>query len=185
MSGEVAQIPTVTVPLLHKIPVIGPLFEEQSPYLYITILIVAISWYVMYRTKVGLRLRTIGDHPKAASTAGVDVTKYRYVAVIVCGMLCGLSGSFLSIVQNNLFVKEMVAGRGYIALAATIFGGWNPLGSFWASMLFAFSQALRITLDLNIPEQFLQMLPYLLTMFVLILAGGKAKGPQASGDIKD
>ncbi|GAA0251411.1 ABC transporter permease [Muricomes sp. OA1] len=185
LSGEVAQIPTVTVPLLHKIPVIGPLFEEQSPYLYITILIVAISWYVMYRTKVGLRLRTIGDHPKAASTAGVDVTKYRYVAVIVCGMLCGLSGSFLSIVQNNLFVKEMVAGRGYIALAATIFGGWNPLGSFWASMLFAFSQALRITLDLNIPEQFLQMLPYLLTMFVLILAGGKAKGPQASGDIKD
>ena len=185
LSGEVAQIPTVTVPLLHKIPVIGPLFEEQSPYLYITILIVAISWYVMYRTKVGLRLRTIGDHPKAASTAGVDVTKYRYVAVIVCGMLCGLSGSYLSIVQNNLFVKEMVAGRGYIALAATIFGGWNPLGSFWASMLFAFSQALRITLDLNIPEQFLQMLPYLLTMFVLILAGGKAKGPQASGDIKD
>lgn len=185
LSGEVAQIPTVTVPFLHKIPVIGPLFKEQSPYLYITILIVAISWYVMYRTKVGLRLRTIGDHPKAASTAGVDVTKYRYVAVIVCGMLCGLSGSFLSIVQNNLFVKEMVAGRGYIALAATIFGGWNPLGSFWASMLFAFSQALRITLDLNIPEQFLQMLPYLLTMFVLILAGGKAKGPQASGDIKD
>lgn len=185
LSGEVAQIPTVTVPFLHKIPVIGPLFEEQSPYLYITILIVAISWYVMYRTKVGLRLRTIGDHPKAASTAGVDVTKYRYIAVIVCGMLCGLSGSFLSIVQNNLFVKEMVAGRGYIALAATIFGGWNPLGSFWASILFAFSQALRITLDLNIPEQFLQMLPYLLTMFVLILAGGKAKGPQASGDIKD
>ena len=185
LSGEVAQIPTVTVPFLHKIPVIGPLFKEQSPYLYITILIVAISWYVMYRTKVGLRLRTIGDHPKAASTAGVDVTKYRYIAVIVCGMLCGLSGSYLSIVQSNLFVKEMVAGRGYIALAATIFGGWNPLGSFWASLLFAFSQALRITLDLDIPEQFLQMFPYLLTMFVLILAGGKAKGPQASGDIKD
>ncbi|MSC83524.1 ABC transporter permease [Eubacterium sp. am_0171] len=185
LSGEVAQIPTVTVPFLHKIPVIGPLFKEQSPYLYITILIVAISWYVMYRTKVGLRLRTIGDHPKAASTAGVDVTKYRYIAVIVCGMLCGLSGSYLSIVQSNLFVKEMVAGRGYIALAATIFGGWNPLGSFWASLLFAFSQALRITLDLDIPEQFLQMFPYLLTMLVLILAGGKAKGPQASGDIKD
>lgn len=185
LSGEVAQIPTVTVPFLHKIPVIGPLFKEQSPYLYITILIVAISWYVMYRTKVGLRLRTIGDHPKAASTAGVDVTKYRYIAVIVCGMLCGLSGSYLSIVQSNLFVKEMVAGRGYIALAATIFGGWNPLGSFLASLLFAFSQALRITLDLDIPEQFLQMFPYLLTMFVLILAGGKAKGPQASGDIKD
>ncbi len=185
LSGEVEQIPAVTVPLLHKIPVLGSLFEEQSPYLYITILIIIISWYVMYRTKVGLRLRTIGDHPKAAASAGVDVTKYRYTAVVICGMLCGLSGSFLSIVQSNLFVKEMVAGRGYIALAATIFGGWNPLGSFLASLLFAFSQALRITLDLNIPEQFLQMLPYLLTLFVLILAGGKAKGPQASGDIKD
>ena len=79
----------------------------------------------------------------------------------------------------------MVAGRGYIALAATIFGGWNPLGSFLASLLFAFSQALRITLDFDIPEQFLQMLPYLLTMLVLIIAGGKAKGPQASGDIHD
>lgn len=185
LSGEVEQIPTVTIPLLNKIPVIGELFDNQSPYLYLTILIVIISWYVMYRTKVGLRLRTIGDHPKAAATAGVDVTKYRYVAVVVCGMLCGLAGSFLSIVQSNLFVKEMVAGRGYIALAATIFGGWNPLGSFLASLLFAFSQALRIIVEFNIPEQFLQMLPYLLTMFVLILAGGKAKGPQASGDIKD
>lgn len=185
LSGEVAQIPTVTIPLLNKIPVIGELFDNQSPYLYLTILIVIISWYVMYRTKVGLRLRTIGDHPKAAATAGVDVTKYRYVAVVVCGMLCGLAGSFLSIVQSNLFVKEMVAGRGYIALAATIFGGWNPLGSFLASLLFAFSQAIRIIVEFNIPEQFLQMLPYLLTMFVLILAGGKAKGPQASGDIKD
>lgn len=185
LSGEVDQIPAVTIPFLHKLPVIGPLFENQSPYLYITILIVAISWYMMYRTKTGLRLRTIGDHPQAAAAAGIDVTRYRYTAVIICGMLCGLSGSFLSIVQSNLFVKEMVAGRGYIALAATIFGGWNPLGSFLASLLFAFSQAVRITLDFNIPEQFLQMLPYLLTMFVLIIAGGKAKGPQASGDIKD
>ena len=185
LSGAVEQIPPVTIPVLNKIPVVGLLFKDQSPYLYITILIVLISWYVMYRTKAGLRLRTIGDHPKAAATAGVDVTKYRYTAVILCGMLCGLAGSFLSIVQSNLFVKEMVAGRGYIALAATIFGGWNPLGSFFASLLFAFSQALRIILDIDIPEQFLQMFPYLLTMFVLIFAGGKTKGPQAAGDIKD
>ena len=185
LSGEVAQIPAVTIPFLYKLPVIGPLFENQSPYLYITIVIVMVSWYMMYRTKAGLRLRTIGDHPQAAAAAGIDVVRYRYIAVVICGMLCGLSGSFLSIVQSNLFVKEMVAGRGYIALAATIFGGWNPLGSFLASLLFAFSQALRITLDFDIPEQFLQMLPYLLTMLVLIIAGGKAKGPQASGDIHD
>lgn len=185
LSGEVAQIPTVTIPLLSEIPVIGELFKNQSPYLFFTIVIVVVSWYMMYRTKIGLRLRTIGDNSKAAATAGVNVTKYRYTAVIVCGMLCGLAGSFLSIVQSNLFVKEMVAGRGYIALAATIFGGWNPLGSFFASLLFAFSQALRIHIDLDIPEQFLQMLPYLLTMIVLIIAGRKVKGPQESGDIKD
>lgn len=185
LSGEVAQIPTVTIPFLSEIPVIGELFKNQSPYLFFTIVIVVVSWYMMYRTKIGLRLRTIGDNSKAAATAGVNVTKYRYTAVIVCGMLCGLAGSFLSIVQSNLFVKEMVAGRGYIALAATIFGGWNPLGSFFASLLFAFSQALRIHIDLDIPEQFLQMLPYLLTMIVLIIAGRKVKGPQESGDIKD
>lgn len=185
LSGEVAQIPTVTIPFLSEIPVIGELFKNQSPYLFFTIVIVVVSWYMMYRTKIGLRLRTIGDNSKAAATAGVNVTKYRYTAVIVCGMLCGLARSFLSIVQSNLFVKEMVAGRGYIALAATIFGGWNPLGSFFASLLFAFSQALRIHIDLDIPEQFLQMLPYLLTMIVLIIAGRKVKGPQESGDIKD
>ena len=173
LSEEVAQIPTITIPGLSKIPVLGALF------------IVFISWYIMFKTKAGLRLRTIGDHPKAAATAGVNVKKYRYVSVISCGMLCGLAGSYLSIVQSNLFVKEMVAGRGYIALAATIFGGWNPLGSFFASLLFAFSQAIRIIMEFDIPEQFLQMLPYVLTMIVLVLAGGKSKGPQASGDIKD
>lgn len=185
LSAEVEQIPSITIPVLNKIPVIGALFENQSPYLYLTVLIVILSWYMMYRTKIGLRLRTIGDHPKAAATAGVNVSKYRYISVILCGMLCGLAGSYLSIVQSNLFVKEMVAGRGYISLAATIFGGWNPVGSFLASILIAFSQAIRITVEFDIPEQFLQMLPYVLTMLVLILAGGKTKGPQAAGDIKE
>lgn len=183
ISGTVAQIPYITIPVLNKIPVLGALFDKQSPYLYLTVMIVIVAWYIMYRTKVGLRLRTIGDHPKAASTAGVNVTKYRYVAVIICGMLCGLGGSFLSIVQSNLFVKEMVAGRGYMALAANIFGGWNPAGSFFASLLFAFAQALRINLTLDIPEQFLQMLPYVLTLLVLIGVGRKVKGPQATGSV--
>ena len=142
LSEEVAQIPTITIPGLSKIPVLGALFTNQSPYLYITLFIVFISWYIMFKTKAGLRLRTIGDHPKAAATAGVNVKKYRY-------------------------------------------GGWNPLGSFFASLLFAFSQAIRIIMEFDIPEQFLQMLPYVLTMIVLVLAGGKSKGPQASGDIKD
>ena len=100
-------------------------------------------------------------------------------------VLCGLSGAYLSIVQSNLFVKEMVAGRGFMALAATIFGGWNPVGSLLASLLFAFAQALRINVAFNLPERILQMLPYLLTLAVLIGFGRRVQGPQAAGDIKD
>lgn len=184
-SGTVAQIPTITVPGLSKLPGLGVLFEKQSPYLYFTILIVFVTWYVMYRSNVGLRLRTIGDHPRAAAAAGVNVTRYRYICVILCGMLCGLGGSYLSIVQSNLFVKEMVAGRGYMAMAATIFGGWNPIGSLLASLLFAFAQALRINVEFNVPERILQMIPYLLTLIVLIGFGRRSQGPKAAGDIKD
>jgi simple sugar transport system permease protein len=184
-SATVNQVENITIPLLNKIPVLGELFENQSPFLYITGIIVFVSWYVMYKSNVGLRLRTIGDHPKAAATAGVNVTKYRYVCVILCGMLCGLAGAYLSVVQSNLFVKEMVAGRGFMALAATIFGGWNPAGSLLASLLFAFAQALRIQVELALPQRILQMVPYLLTLLVLILFGRRVQGPQAAGDIKE
>lgn len=185
ISGSVEQIPLVTVPILKDIPGLNIFFIDQSPYLYLTILVVILSWFTMYRTKVGLRLRAIGDHPQAASTVGINVKKYRYVAVVICGMLCGLAGAYLSIVQNNLFVNNMVAGRGFMALAANIFGGWNPLGSFFASLLFAFSQAVRINLSIDIPDQFLQMLPYVLTLLVLIGVGRKVKGPAAAGESGD
>lgn len=184
-SGTVEQVPNMTIPVLNKIPVVGQLFDNQSPFLYITAIIVMVSWYVMYKSNVGLRLRTIGDHPKAAATAGVNVTKYRYVCVVLCGMLCGLAGSYLSIVQSNLFVKEMVAGRGFMAMAATIFGGWNPAGSLLASLLFAFAQALRINVEMDLPQRILQMIPYLLTLVVLIGFGRRVQGPKAAGDIKD
>jgi simple sugar transport system permease protein len=138
----------------------------------------------MYKTKIGLRLRAIGDHPQAAETVGINVTLYRYINVTLCGMLAGLAGSYLSIVQNNLFVQEMVAGRGFMAIAANIFGGWNPVGSMVASLIFAFAQALRLNLsDLNIPDQFIQMLPYVLTLIVLMGVAKKAKGPEALGNI--
>jgi ABC-type uncharacterized transport system permease subunit len=185
ISGTVEQVHPISVPLLKNIPVLGRLFTEQSPYLYLTVIIVAVSWYAMYRTKVGLRLRAIGDHPQAVSTVGINVKRYRYVAVVICGMLCGLAGAYLSIVQNNVFVNNMVAGRGFMALAANIFGGWNPVGSFLASLVFAFAQAVRINLKIDIPDQFLQMLPYLLTLLVLIGVGRKVKGPEAAGVMED
>lgn len=182
MSDTVAQIENVTVPFLKDIPVVGGLFRNQSPFIYITLIIVAAGWYIMYKTKIGLRLRAIGDHPQAAETVGINVTRYRYICVTLCGLLAGMAGSYLSIVQNNLFVQEMVAGRGFMAIAANIFGGWNPLGSMVASLIFAFAQALRLNLsDLNIPDQFIQMLPYVLTLAVLVAVAKKAKGPEALG----
>jgi simple sugar transport system permease protein len=185
ISGTVTQLETMSIPLLKDIPVVGALFTDQSPFLFLTLLIVFLAWFFMYRTKAGLRLRAIGDHPRAAATVGINVVQYRYIAVVVCGMLCGMAGAYLSIVQNNLFVNNMVAGRGFIALAANIFGGWNPLGSFLASLLFAFAQALRINLSLPIPDQFVQMVPYALTLLVLIGVGRKAKAPEASGELLD
>lgn len=185
ISGTVSQLGTLSIPLLKEIPVVGALFTDQSPFLFLTVFIVFAAWFFMYRTKAGLRLRAIGDHPRAAATVGINVRKYRYFAVVVCGMLCGMAGAYLSIVQNNLFVNNMVAGRGFIALAANIFGGWNPLGSFLASLLFAFAQALRINLSLPIPDQFVQMVPYALTLLVLIGVGRKAKAPEASGELID
>ena len=185
ITGSVEQLPNMSIPLLKDIPVLGALFKDQSPFLYLMLLIVFSTWFFMYKTKGGLRLRAIGDHPQAASTAGINVKKYRYIAVTVCGMLCGMAGAYLSIVQNNLFVNNMVAGRGFMALAANIFGGWNPLGSFLASLLFAFAQAIRINLSLPIPDQFVQMVPYVLTLLVLVGVGRKAKGPEALGELID
>lgn len=185
LSGKVTKLPSFSVPFLKDIPVIGPLFHNQSPYLIFAILVVVIAWFVLYRTKAGLRLRAIGDHPQAASSVGINVNQYRYAAVTICGMLCGMGGAYLSIVQNTMFVQNMTAGRGYMALAAMIFGGWNPVGAACGCLIFAFAQAVRIQLDIPIPDQLLQMLPYVITLAVLILAGRSRKGPEASGVIEE
>jgi simple sugar transport system permease protein len=184
MSDQVAPLKNITIPGLSKIPIIGAFFADQSPFVYITIFVVIMGWYVMYKTKFGLRLRAIGDHPKAAATAGISIKNYRYFFVTLSGVLAGLGGAYLSIAQNNLFVKDMVAGRGFMALAANIFGGWNPLGSFVASIIFALAQALRFNMSgFNIPDPFIQMIPYAVTLLVLIGAGRKTRGPEALGDI--
>lgn len=156
----------------------------QAPYMVFTVLVVLLSWFVLYRTKAGLRLRAIGDHPQAAASVGINVPKYRYVAVTVCGMLCGMGGAYLSIVQNTMFVQDMTAGRGYMALAAMIFGGWNPLGAAVGALIFAFAQAVRIQVDLPVPDQILQMLPYLITLIALVVAGRGRRGPEASGVVE-
>lgn len=183
-SPIVKSVPNVTIPVLNKIPVLRVLFENQSVYLYFTIIIAVFSYIVIYKTKVGLRLRAIGDHPKTAQTSGINVNKYRYIAVTISGAIAGLAGSYLSISLNNLFVKDMTAGRGFMGLAANIFGGWNPLGSLIASFVFSVAQALRFYLTgLNIPSYFIEMIPYLVTLVVLVVIKNKSKGPEALGKI--
>lgn len=186
MSGTVASISDITVPGLSQIPIIGALFRNQSPYLYAMFLIVAAVWVVFYKTKVGLRYRAIGDQPYAVQTAGVHVNRYRYVAMMLAGAIAGLAGSYLSISQNNLFVVDMVAGRGFMGLAANIFGGWQPLGSLGAGFVFAIAQAARFYLtDLSIPSQIVQMLPYVVTLLILLFVGKRVKGPEALGKLVD
>ncbi|HUX12172.1 MAG TPA: ABC transporter permease [Spirochaetia bacterium] len=183
ISAQVTPLDRISVPLLKNIPYVGDLFHNQSPLLYIMLLVVIGSWFLMYKTRPGLRLRALGDHPRAVRAAGISVARYRYVSVIVSGMLAGLGGAYLSIAQNNVFVKDMSAGRGFIALAANIFGGWNPAGSFGASMIFAFSQAVRLNLlGIQIPVQFVQMLPYVVTLVVLVAVGRKSRAPESLGE---
>lgn len=182
-SGKVEKLPSFNYPVLSDLPFIGVLFSNQSPYLLMVILVVAAAWFVFYHTKAGLHLRAIGDHPQAAASVGIHVSAYRYWAVIICGMLCGMGGAYLSIVQNTMFVQNMTAGRGYMALAAMIFGGWNPLGAALGCIIFAFAQAVRIQMDIPVPDQILQMLPYVITLAVLVCAGRGRKGPEASGVI--
>ena len=155
---------------------------------YIAFLAVPLTWWVVYRTRFGLRLRAVGENPLAIDTAGVSVAGMRFKAVIICGALCGFAGAYLAIAQNASFGREMTAGQGYIALAAMIFGKWRPLPAMFACLMFGFLDAAAIRLQGieipgigEVPVQLIQALPYILT--VVLLAGfiGRAVAPAAIG----
>ena len=155
---------------------------------YLTFLLVPLSWWVLYRTRFGLRLRAVGENPAAVDTAGISVVGLRFAALAIAGVLCGLAGAYLATALQAGFVREMTAGRGYIALAALIFAKWKPWAAMWACLLFGFLQAIAVrfqNIDLGfvtLPVQFMEALPYILT--VVILAGfvGKAIPPRAGGE---
>lgn len=159
------------------------MFAHYSPLVYLTIIIFVLAHIVLFKTPFGLRLRSVGEYPEAADTVGVNIVKMRYMAVMTSGALAGLAGSFLSLEQAHFFVKEMSGGRGYIALAAMIFGKWTPLGTAGAALLFGVGEALAMRLQgvLAVPVQFIHMVPYLLAIFVLVGAIGRATPPAAIG----
>lgn len=185
ISGIVDQMATFSVPLLKQIPVFSVFFTDLSPFIPITLVIALAAWFFLWKTKAGLRLQAIGENPLAAATAGIPVARYRTVAIVAGSCLTALGGAYLSVVHSNLFVNNMVAGRGFIAIAANILGGWNPLGSLLASLLFAFTQALRFQFSaINVPDQISQMMPYVITLIVLIGVGRKTKSPAKLGAIE-
>jgi len=159
------------------------IFAHHSPMVYIAFIIVLLSHIVIFKTPFGLRLRSVGEYPHAADTLGINVINMRYIAVMISGAMAGLAGSFLSIEQAHFFVKEMSGGRGFIALAAMIFGKWTPFGILGAALLFGVGEALAIRLQgvFAIPVQFINMVPYLLAIFVLVGAIGRASAPAADG----
>ncbi|RZV98658.1 MAG: ABC transporter permease, partial [Rhodobacteraceae bacterium] len=175
-----------------EVPWAGPIYSElisgHSILVYIGFLTVPLTWYILFRTRFGLRLRAVGENPAAVDTAGVSVIGLRYSAVAICGILCGLAGAYLATGLQAGFVKDMSSGRGFIALAALIFAKWRPWYALWACLLFGFLQALSLRPDvveaivqIRVPGQLLDALPYILT--VVILAGfvGKAIPPRAGG----
>jgi simple sugar transport system permease protein len=177
---------------IGQIPVIGPIYQTvisgHNIIVYVAAAAVPLVWWVVYRTRFGLRLRAAGENPHALDTAGVSVAWVRYRALIITGLLCGIAGAYLSTAHSAAFVRDMTAGKGFLALAALIFGKWRPLPTLIACLLFAFADALQIRLQGvvlpvvgQVPVQFIQALPYILT--VLLLAGfvGRAIAPKASG----
>jgi ABC-type uncharacterized transport system permease subunit len=190
-GGRFAPITLPFAEELRGVPVFGPIYYDlvSGHYLlvYIAFIMVAVTAYVLFRTRFGLRLRAVGENPKAVDTAGVSVNALRYQAVIITGLLCGIAGAYFSIAQGSGFGNNMTAGKGFIALAALIFAKWRPVPAMFTCLLFGFLDALQIRLQnaqilgMEVPVQAIQALPYVLT--VILLAGfiGKAVGPKAGG----
>lgn len=183
-SATVNGLPGWSIPGLRSVPVFGPLLSGHSPLVYVMLVAGPILWIWLFKTPSGLRARMIGEHPEAAHTVGVPIQRAQYVLLTLAGGLAALGGAQLSLGHLSWFSQNMSAGRGYMALAANVFGQWNPVGSMLAAMLFAFTDALQMrvqTLSNPWPTELVQMFPYLLTVFVVAGAFRRARPPAGLG----
>ena len=174
----------IDIPVLSGIPVIGPILFRQSLVGYLMYIAVAVVWVGLFKTRWGLRVRAVGEHPQAADTLGINVNLTRFWNVTLGGAVAGIGGSFFTLVAIDSFTKEISGGRGFIALAALIFGRWNPIGAFFAALLFGFAdnlQSIVTIIGTPVPSQFMAMLPYLVTVLAVAGLVGKSRGPAASG----
>jgi simple sugar transport system permease protein len=181
-SGPI--LASLPIPLLWRIPVIGPIFFNQSPVIYILFLLIIFTHFFYNYTKWGLRIRSVGENPKAADTLGINVFKLRYISVLISGAIGGFAGAYMGIGQIGTFQESMSAGKGFLGLAAMIFGNWNPGGAFLGSIIFGFFESWQnklALLQVGIPSEFLAMAPYIATMIVLAGFIGRSRMPAADG----
>jgi ABC-type uncharacterized transport system permease subunit len=180
--GQSALLPYINIPLLDQVPFLGRVVFQQNVVVYAALILLVVVQVVLFRTRLGLRIRAVGEHPQAADTAGINVYVIRYGAVITSGLLSGLAGAFLAIGISNTFVPNMTDGRGYIALAAMIFGKWRPLGAFVACLIFGLGQAIYDNNSIiHVSPYLLSMLPYVLTLIVVAGIVGRSIPPAADG----
>jgi ABC-type uncharacterized transport system permease subunit len=178
------------IPVLSKIPFLGYAIFTAYPTTYLALILVGVTYYVLFKTPFGLRLRSVGEHPSAADTVGIKVNRIRYIAVLISGALAGIGGATITLTTTSNFSHNSISGQGFIAMAAMIFGKWHPIGALGAATFFGLAQALNNYLQLfdvtkHIPQEFLYMLPYVLTILVLAGAVGRAKAPSSLGEPYD
>lgn len=186
LSSDAARetLRSIPIPVLSEIPVLGAVFFSGKPVFYSMFILLVVTHLVLYYTRWGLRTRAVGENPHAADTLGINVIRNRYINVVIGGLIAGLAGAWFSLETTGSFDDGMTSGRGFIALAAMIFGKWTPLGAAGGGLLFGFSEALNTRfqiLDVPVPVQFVQMTPYLVTMIVLAGLVGRAIPPKAIG----
>jgi ABC-type uncharacterized transport system permease subunit len=181
----------ISIPVLKDIPIVGPILFQNQPTVFIMLIVLVAANYVVFFTPWGLRMRACGEHPRAADTVGIHVNRMRYISVIVGGLIAGIGGAYFSLGVVGTFEDGMTRGQGFVALAAMIFGNWNPIGAFLAALLFGFANALQVKMQIlepvlpfinqSIPPEFLQMAPYILTIIVVAGVVGRAIAPAAEG----
>ncbi|MGG5171934.1 ABC transporter permease [Pseudarthrobacter sp. J1738] len=178
------RLPIIDIPVLSSIPLIGPILFKQSVIGYLMYIAVIAVWIGLFKTKWGLRVRAVGEHPQAADTMGIKVNVTRFWNVTLGGAIAGIGGAYFTLVSIDSFTKEISGGRGFIALAALIFGRWNPIGAFFAALLFGFAdnlQSIVTIIGTPVPSQFMAMLPYLVTVLAVAGLVGRSRPPAASG----
>ncbi|NLC33783.1 MAG: ABC transporter permease [Erysipelothrix sp.] len=183
-------IKKITLPGISEIPILGGFFTQFHPTVFLALAVVFISWFVMYKTPFGLRLRSCGENPQASASMGIDVLKTRYIAVIISGFLSGIAGGMVVLSSDIQFTSGTIHGLGFIAVAAIIFGKWKPFGILGASMFFGLTQSIgvyanRIPIIDLLPSQLFIAIPYIFTIVALIAFRGKSVGPKAAGEIYD